>query len=412
MAQLNITLNQEEILQLLSNNSEDAFRKLLETSLNALLKVESQEQLKAEPYERSEERTDSRNGFRDRNLHTRIGTITLHVPRHRNVPFKTMIFENYSRSEAALVSTMAEMVVCGISTRKIARVMEELCGTSYSKSAVSELCKSLDAEVETFRNRPLTDSYPFVTLDATYFKVREEHRVISKAFMIAIATNSDGRHEILGFGAYPRESTDTWKEFLKGLKARGLKDVLMITSDAHEGIRHAVSEEFPETSWQRCQAHFKRNICGKAPAKYQTGLSAELQEMFNARDIHTARAKRDSIIADYSDVAESAMQCLDEGFESCMTAMELTGSLYQHYRTSNHIERLNRELKRRSKVIGIFPNTASLIRLMGSVLMELNEGYQSGRRVFTSQTYKQLMASPTPVRMRIIAEEQRQLLAA
>ena len=196
MAQLNITLNQEEILQLLSNNSNDAFRKLLEASLNALLKAESTEQLKAEPYERSEERTDSRNGFRDRNLNTRIGTITLHVPRHRNVPFKTMIFESYSRSEAALIAAMAEMVVCGVSTRKIAKVMEELCGTSYSKSAVSELCKALDAEMEKFRNRPLDESYPFVTLDATYFKVRENHRVISKALMIAICTNSDVRRTL------------------------------------------------------------------------------------------------------------------------------------------------------------------------------------------------------------------------
>ena len=412
MAQLNITLNQEEILQLLSNNSDDAFRKLLEASLNALLKIESKEQLKAEPYERSEERTDSRNGSRDRNLNTRIGTITLHVPRHRNVPFKTMIFESYSRSEAALISTMAEMVVCGVSTRKIAKVMEELCGTSYSKSAVSELCKSLDTEVEKFRNRPLTGSYPFVTADATYFKVRENHRVISKALMIAIGTNNEGKHEILGFAEYQRESTDTWREFFKGLKARGLKGVLMITSDAHEGIRCAVSEEFPETSWQRCQAHFKRNICGKAPAKYQAGLSAELQEMFNAKDIETARAKRDSIIADYSDVAESAMQCLDEGFESSMTVMELSIHLRQHYRTSNHIERLNRELKRRSRVIGIFPNAASLIRLMGSVLIELNEGYQGSRRVYSSQTYQKLMASSAPIRMKTIAEEQRQLLAA
>ena len=412
MAQFNITLNQEEILQLLLNNSEDAFRKLLEASLNAMLKVESEEQLKAKPYERSEERTDSRNGFRDRSLNTRIGTITLHVPRHRNIPFKTMIFESYSRSEAALIATMAEMVVCVVSTRKIAKVMEELCGTSYSKSAVSELCKSLDAEVEKFRNRPLTGSYPFVTLDATYFKDRENHKVISKAFMIALGTNSDGKREILGFDAYPRESIDTWRDFLRGLKARGLKDVLMITSDAHEGIRHAVSEEFPEASWQRCQAHFKRNICNKAPAKYQAGLSSELQEMFNARDIKTARKKRDSIIADYSDVAESAMKCLDEGFESCMTAIELPDNLYQQYRTSNHIERLNRELKRRSNVIGIFPNEASLIRLMGSVLMELNEGYQNGRRVFSIQVYQQLISSRIPVRMKTIAEEQRQLLAA
>ncbi len=181
MAQLNITLNQEEILQLLSNDRNEVFRKLLESSLNSVLKAESQEQLKAHPYERTLDRTDSRNGSRERKLQTRIGTITLNVPRHRNQPFKTMLFDNYSRSEAALISTMSEMVVHGVSTRKVSQIVETLCGTSVSKSAVSEVCKDLSREVEDFRNRPLTGPYPFLTIDATYFKVRENHRVISKA---------------------------------------------------------------------------------------------------------------------------------------------------------------------------------------------------------------------------------------
>ena len=181
MAQLNITLNQEEILQLLSNDRNEVFRKLLESSLNSVLKAESQEQLKAQPYERTLDRTDSRNGSRERKLQTRIGTITLNVPRHRNQPFKTMLFDNYSRSEAALISTMSEMVVHGVSTRKVSQIVETLCGTSVSKSAVSEVCKDLSREVEDFRNRQLTGPYPFLTIDATYFKVRENHRVISKA---------------------------------------------------------------------------------------------------------------------------------------------------------------------------------------------------------------------------------------
>ena len=257
MAQLNITLNQDEILQLLANDRDAAFAKLLQDSLNSILKVESAAQLKAEPYERTEERTGSRNGFRDRPLTTRIGSITLHVPKHRDgEAFHTMIFDNYGRSEAALIVTMAEMVVNGVSTRKVSQVMETLCGKTYSKSTVSAACKELDKKVKEFRERPLTGEYPFITVDATYFKVRENGRIISKAFMIAYATNSEGHREIIGFGIYANESKRTWNEFLKSLKERGLHGVKMITSDAHEGIRNAISKVFPEAAWQRCQFHF------------------------------------------------------------------------------------------------------------------------------------------------------------
>ena len=412
MAQINITLNQEEILQLLSDNRDEAFKELLTASLNSILKAESQEQFGAEPYERTDERTDSRNGFRERNLNTRIGTITLHVPRHRNQPFHTMIFENYCRSEAALVATMAEMVVNGVSTRKVSTVMETLCGTSFSKSAVSDVCKDLDIEVKSFRNRPFSGNYPFVCVDATYFKVRENHRVISKALMLAIATNEKGIPEILGFEVYPKESVETWKDFMKTLRNRGLKGVLMITSDAHEGIIQAVAEVFPEAAWQRCQFHFSRNITDKAPKKYQTGLRAELNLMFNAETIEEARRKRDEIIADYKDVAEKAMECLDQGFESCMTAMELPKSLRKLYRTSNHIERINLELKRRSKVIGVFTNVESLIRLMGSVLIEQNDAEQQKKKRFGSETYNLLLKRNIPEKFKRIAQEQRMMLAA
>lgn len=236
MVLLNITLNQEEILQILSEDRDQAFRKILQNSLNSILKAESQEQLQAAPYERVDERTDSRNGFRTRDLKTRIGKITLNVPRHRNQPFKTLVFENYSRSETALVTAMAEMVVNGVSTRKVTNIVETLCGTSISKSAVSDVCKDLDQEVMKFRNRPIEDRHPFLTVDATYFKVRENNRVVSKALMIAYSVNEHGKREILGFSAYRNESKETWTDFLTGLKKRGLSGVLMITSDAHEGI--------------------------------------------------------------------------------------------------------------------------------------------------------------------------------
>ena len=412
MAQLNITLNQEEIQALLLEDQGEAFKKILQASLNKILQAESAEKLKAEPYERSAERTDSRNGSRDRDLNTRVGRITLQVPRHRNVPFKTLVFENYSRSEAALVAGMAEMVVNGVSTRKVSRVMETLCGTSFSKSAVSDVCKDLDKAVKEFRTRPLEGDYPFLTVDATYFKVRENNRVISKAFMIAYGTNAEGHREILGFGIYANESSATWTDFLLGLKKRGLTGLLMITSDAHEGILNAIGKVFPTVPWQRCQFHFIRNITDKAPKKYQAGLQTELQELFNCKTMAEARKVRDRIMEDYRDVAEPAVTCLDEGFESAMTVMLLPAWLRRFYRTSNQIERLNKELKRRSKVIGVFPNEDSVLRLMGSVLMERHDAIQAGRAVFSKESLVSLMNSDVPAKLIVIAEEQRHLRAA
>ena len=412
MAQLNITLNQEEIQALLLDDRGEAFKKILQTSLNKILQAESAEQLKAAPYERSEERTDCRNGSRDRDLNTRVGRITLHVPRHRNVPFKTLVFDNYSRSEAALVAGMAEMVVNGVSTRKVSRVMETLCGTSFSKSAVSDVCKDLETAVKEFQTRPLEGDYPFLTVDATYFKVRENSRIISKAFMIAYGTNAEGHRVILGFGVYANESSATWTDFLLSLKRRGLTGLLMITSDAHEGILNAIGKVFPTVPWQRCQFHFSRNITDKAPKKYQTGLRAELQELFNCKTIAEARKVRDRIIEDYRDVAESAVVCLDEGFESSMTVMLLPAWLRRFYRTSNQIERLNKELKRRSKVIGVFPNEDSVLRLMGSVLMERHDAMLGGRAVFSKDSLSALLKSDIPAKLIVIAEEQRKLRAA
>lgn len=411
MAQINITLNQDEILQLLSNNREDAFRQLLQDSLNNILQAESAEQLKADKYERSEERTDSRNGCRERQLTTRLGKLDLVVPRHRNVPFKTLIFDNYKRSEAALVTTMAEMVVNGVSTRKVAKVVETLCGTSYSKSMVSEVCKELDQSVNEFRNRRLTKEYPFVFVDATYLKTRENHRIVSKAFMVAVATNSEGKREIIGFDVYDNESNNTWFMFMESLKKRGLTGLKMITSDAHPGIIYAISKTFPSVAWQRCQTHFSRNIIEKTPKKYQKGLHSELLEMYNARTISEARKIRDRIINDYSDIAPSAMECLDDGFESIMTVMVLPENIRRFHRTSNHIERLNRELKRRSKVIGVFPNTESIIRLMGSVLIEMHEAFVTQKHNGYPKDISAELESCT-LKLQEIAVEQQKLLAA
>ena len=411
MAQLNITLCQEEILQLLSDNREDAFRTLLTESLNSILQAESTAQLGAEPYERSVTRSDSRNGSRNRNLNTRIGTITLAVPRHRNVPFHTLVFDNYSRSEAALVTTMAEMVVNGVSTKKVARVMETLCGKSYSKSTVSEACKGLDKAVHSFKTRPLEGDYKFIYVDATYFKVRGEHRIGSKAMMVALAITDRGGREIIGFDIYDNESKETWKLFLESLKERGLKDPKMITSDAHDGIIYAISKIFPNTPWQRCQTHFSRNVMSHAPGKFQKAIHAALLDMYHSATIEEARKKCDSIIDEYADVAPKAMECLDNGFEDVMAIMVLPEPFRKYIRTTNHLGLLNKELKRRSNVIGVFPNEASLNRIIGSVLIELNDAYMVERRIQLSQKQMELLDKCTS-ELIMLAKEQQKLLVA
>lgn len=411
MAQLNLTLNQEEILQLLSSNRDDAFRLLLQESLNNILKAESAEQLQAEKYERTQERTDSRNGTRERQLTTRIGKITLEVPRHRNIPFKSLVFDNYKRSETALISSMAEMVVNGVSTRKVSTIIETLCGETPSKSMVSEVCKELDESVNQFRNRPLLKPYPFLFVDATYLKVRENRRVISKAFMVAIATNAEGQREVIGFDVFDNESNDTWFMFIESLKKRGLNGIKMITSDAHPGIIYSISKTYPTVAWQRCQTHFSRNVIEKTPKKYQVGLHTELLEMYNARTIDAARTIRDRIINDYRDIAPSAMECLDNGFESVMTVMVLPESIRRFHRTSNHIERLNREIKRRSNVIGIFPNTESILRVIGATLMEAHDNAISK----PSKGYPTITLTALDdcnIALQKIAYEQQKLLAA
>ena len=277
---------------------------------------------------------------------------------------------------------------------------------------MSDVCKDLETAVKEFQTRPLEGDYPFLTVDATYFKVRENSRIISKAFMIAYGTNAEGHREILGFGVYANESSATWTDFLLSLKKRGLTGLLMITSDAHEGILNAIGKVFPTVPWQRCQFHFSRNITDKAPKKYQTGLRAELQELFNCKTIAEARKVRDRIIEDYRDVAESAVACLDEGFESSMTVMLLPAWLRRFYRTSNQIERLNKELKRRSKVIGVFPNEDSVLRLMGSVLMERHDAMLAGRAIFSKDSLSALLKSDIPAKLIVIAEEQRRLRVA
>ena len=412
MAQVNITLSHEEVLQVLSGNRDDAFKMLVERILNAVMLAESEQQLGASMHERTEDRQDYRNGIRERILNTRIGSLVLEVPRHRNQPFHTMVFENYQRSEASLIATMVQMVIAGVSTRKVSKVVETLCGTSFSKSTVSALCKKLDAEIMAFKSRPLNmNDAPFLMVDATYFKAREDHKIVSKAFLVALAITSDGSREIVGFDVFDAEDNYSWQTFFKDLKARGLDGVHMVISDAHKSILRAITKTYPDAAWQRCQVHFIRNILDETPTRFKEGLKSELRRMFNASTIDEARSLRDGIISDYTPVAPKAVNVLDTGFEDAMTVMVLPKQWQQTFRSTNYLERLNRELKRRSNVIGVFPDEASLNRLMGSVLLDQHDAYQ--HNIYFRLSKPAWKAFPDAChKLERIALEQRALLEA
>lgn len=391
MAQVNLTLSEQEVLQVITGNRDEALKFLLERILNELMQAESQEQLGASRSERTDSRTDYRNGTRERDLNTRIGKITLKVPRHRNEPFHTMVFDNYSRSEASLIAAMVQMVIAGVSTRKVEKVVQTLCGTNFSKSTVSKLCQKLDQEIYAFKNRSLEHMIvPFLMVDATYFKVRENHHIVSKAFLVALAIKNDGTREVIDFAVHDAEDTYAWKTFLNSIKSRGLDTVRLIISDAHRSIRTASAEIYPNAAWQRCQVHLMRNILDATPNKYREGVKLELRGMFNAKDITIARMIKNELVKEYSDVAEKAMQILDEGFEDAMTIMCLPEYIRIVLRTTNILERLNRELKRRSDVIQIFPNTDSLLRLMGAVTMEYGDDQIKMQRLFTAEKLREI----------------------
>ena len=412
MAQVNITLSHEEVLQVLSGNRDDAFKMLVERILNAVMLAESEQQLGASMHERTEDRQDYRNGIRERILNTRIGSLVLEVPRHRNQPFHTMVFENYQRSEASLIATMVQMVISGVSTRKVSKVVETLCGTSFSKSTVSALCKKLDAEIMAFKSRPLNmNDAPFLMVDATYFKAREDHKIVSKAFLVALAITSDGSREIVGFDVFDAEDNYSWQTFFKDLKARGLDGVHMVISDAHKSILRAITKTYPDAAWQRCQVHFIRNILDETPTRFKEGLKSELRRMFNASTIVEARSLRDGIISDYTPVAPKAVNALDTGFEDAMTVMQLPEWMRTKLRSSNWIERLNREFKRRSDVIQIFPNAASILRLMGAVAIEYNDQMSVKQRVFAEKTFARIRIELIP-KLKEIASVQQALLDA
>lgn len=362
-------------------------KQLMESILNQMLEAQVTEVVGAKPYERSDDRTCYRNGARPRQMKTRIGTLELSVPRVRNGEFSPELFDRYQRNEQALVLAMMEMVIQGVSTRKVTKITEELCGTSFSKSTISKLCENLDPIVDEFKNRPLNNEYPFVICDALYVKVRENGRVRSKAVLIAIGVNKKGIREIIGFTTAESESETSWNDFFKSLKERGLDSVDIVVSDAHKGLVKAVIRQFQGSTWQRCQTHFSRNVLDVCPPKRQPMLKERLRSLYDAPTVEIARTLLHDIIGDYEDTAPKIVNTLEEGFDDIIAVLNLPIKYRKRLRTSNCIERLNQEIRRRERVIRIFPNEKSLNRLMGAILIDQNDNWCSGRKWLDMQEY-------------------------
>jgi putative transposase len=330
MAQYQITLDDDVLHQLFQKDKGVAH--LLEQVLNQFLQAQATEQLKAYPYERTGERQGYRNGTLPHHLTTRVGTLTLRVPRFRNGQFSSDLFFRYQRSEQALVLALLEMVVNGVSTRKITKITEELCGTEFSKSTVSALCKRLDPIVQAWNSRSLRDEqYPFVLVDALVLKIREEGRVRSRSALIAIGINESGYREILGLMLGDSESEVSWTEFFTWLKSRDLRGVDIVVSDSHGGLNRAVRSQFQGATWQRCQTHFMRNILDATPNSIQTEIHSRVKSLLNAPDTETARLLLKKIIEDYSGKAPKAMEILETGFDDATAVLELP----ERYRKSS-----------------------------------------------------------------------------
>ncbi|NPV80208.1 MAG: Transposase [Candidatus Methanosuratincola subterraneus] len=386
MAQYQVTVDGEVLQQLFVR--DDALARLVEQVVNQVLEAQVTEQLKAGPYERTDERQGYRNGHRERSLTTRIGRLTLEVPRTRAGKFSTDLFERYQRSEQALILALMEMVINGVSTRKVRSVVEELCGTELSRSTVSDLCKRLDPVVREWNERDLSDrEYPFVVVDALVIKVRKGGRVRVQSVLLAAGINREGYREILGLMIGDSESEASWSEFFGRLKARGLRGVDMVVSDEHKGLVKAIMSHFQGATWQRCQTHFMRNILEVCPKALQKRLHSRLRYIFDAPDIETARRLKDEVAQEFGAQAPRAIERLEAGFEDAMGVMALPESIRRRLRTTNGIERLNREVRRRERVVGIFPNEEAAQRLIGAVVMEIDEEWTTGHKYLDMTEY-------------------------
>ncbi len=389
MSQSRNSLQEKLLKKLQAVKSEepetDWLRDLVEWLYQEMLEMEFTDQLCAGPYERTADRQGYRNGYRERQLHTRVGTLTLRVPRDREGKFSTRLFERCQRSERALILALQEAYVNGVSTRKVSRITEKLCGTEFSKDQVSRMAQALDEELDRWRHRPFEKRYPYLVIDARYEHVREDGHVMSDGVLTVEGINEQGYRGVIGVAVAPGEDKSSWGEILRGLIERKLDptEVVCVTSDDHLGLRDALQRYFPHTAWQRCQAHYQQNAAAKVPRRDRAEVHDQLRDVFAAPDCEEAHRRAERMIEQWSHRVPAFAEWLEETIEQTLTIFQLPQGHRVRLRTTNNLEKYHQEVKRRTRVVRIFPNRRSCLRLVSALAMEQSEEWLTGPRYLT-----------------------------
>ena len=370
---------------------DEAFiRTVVRTALQEVLEVEMTEAVGAAKGERTALRLGYRSGYYGRTLITRVGKLELRVPQDREGRFSTELFERYQRSERALVAALAEMYVQGVSTRKVKAITEELCGHSFSASSISAINKKLDASLAQFARRRLTEAFPYLILDARYEKVREAGVIAGQAVLVAIGIDWDGRRQVLGVELAHRESWSSWRDFLTGLRQRGLAGVEFVVADNHAGLKAAIREVLPEASYQRCYVHFLTNALDYAPRKVDDDCLQELRWIYDRRDLAEARTDLAAWIGKWQTKYPRLVAWVEENIEETLTFYRLSRQHHKHLKSTNMLERLNEEIKRRTHVVRIFPNAESCLRLIRALCVETHENWLEAHRYLNMDYQREL----------------------
>lgn len=384
MTYSNITINLTEVKDMLMKSDLNSYLKaVLVIILNQHMEHERDQYMDNKKYEHDANRHDYRNGYYEREYLMNLGRVTLKVPRTRSGEFDTEVFEKYQRCDQALLLSLLEMFVNGVATRKITNIVKQLCGESVSKSMVSELTKRLDPIVKEWSERPLnTINIRYIYVDAMYIKVRENDKVVSKAVYIALGVRDDGKREILGMQISHAETEKNWSEFFDYLIGRGLSSPRMVISDAHTGLRKAIEKKFIGTAWQRCSVHFRKNVIDKLPKQDSEEFKKVLRNIFEAPNLKVSRLLKEELFSLYENNKkfEKALEVLDDGYDDATQFYNEPVEAHVHIRSTNVLERLNGEVRRREKNIRIFPNHQSAFRLIGAVLMDCEEQFDPGNR--------------------------------
>jgi len=360
--------------------AEDPMRAMAEMVLDFLMEAEVTQKVGADPHERSDERTGYRNGHRDRRWDTRLGTLSLKIPKVREGGYVPSFIEHRKRSEQALISVIQEAVVQGVSTRKIETVLAGFGIAGVSAGQVSQLCTALDEKVRQFRERPLGESR-YVGVDALYEKVREDDRVESMAVVIATGVNAQGRREVLGFDVIPTESDEGWTQFFKSLKERGLSGVQLVISDAHGGLKSGARKVL-KSEWQRCKVHFYRNVLSQVPKRSQAEVSEGMKAVFVQRDEKSAKTKAADLVKQFQTRITKAMDVFEAGIDDVLSYLHYPAGHRIRISSTNPLERLNREIRRRTRVVGIFPHRGACVRLIGMLLVEMHEDWLTDDKAY------------------------------